>query len=63
MAIHSQRHDVCVCVWTSVTKRTQGFCNNLAHLLIEHAKISSMFYCILAGGRGSHFTASANEAP
>ena len=34
---------VCVCVWTSVTKWTQGFCNNLAHQLIEHAKISSMF--------------------
>ena len=26
---------VCVCVWTSVTKRTQGFFNNLAHQLIE----------------------------
>ena len=53
---------VCVCVWTSVTKRTQGFCNNLAHQLIEHAKISSMFYCILAGGPRAHHTARANEA-
>ena len=32
----------CVCVWNSVTKKTQGFCNNLAHQLIERAKISSM---------------------
>ena len=48
----STRVCVCVCVWTSVTKRTQGFCNNLAHQLIEPAKILSMFYCILAGGRG-----------
>ena len=51
-----------VCVWTSVTKRTQGFCNNLAHQLIARAKISSMFYCILAGGPRAHHTARANEA-
>ena len=44
----------CVCVWTSVTKRTQGFCNNLAFQLIECAKISSMSYCIIAGGPRAH---------
>ena len=48
--------------WTSVTKRTPGFCNNLAHQLIERAKISRMFYCILAGGPTAHHTAPANEA-
>ena len=53
----------CLCVWTSVTKRTQNFCNNVAHQLIDRAKVSRMFSCIPAGGRGSHFTASANEAP
>ena len=35
---------VCVCVGgTSVTKRTQNFCNNVAHQLIDRAKVSSMF--------------------
>ena len=53
---------VFVFVWTSVTKRTQGLCNNLAHQLTERAKISSMFYCILAGGQRAHHTARANEA-
>ena len=51
-----------VCAWTSVTKRTQGFCNNLAHQLIDRAKISSMFSCILARGPRAHHTARANEA-
>ena len=52
---------VCVCVDLSYQEDT-GFCNNLAHQLIERAKISSMFYCILAGGPRAHHTARANEA-
>ena len=43
---------VCVCVWTSVTKRTQDFCNNVAHQLIDRAKVSRMVSCILAGWPG-----------
>ena len=39
------------------------FCSTVARQLIDSAKISRMFSCILAGGRGSHFTACANEAP
>ena len=55
---------VCVCVGTSATKRTQGFCNNLADLayqLIECAKISSISYCILAGACGTHVLPHATK--
>ena len=41
---------LCVCVWTSVTKRTQEICNSAALQLIDRAKVSRMFSCILAGG-------------
>ena len=53
---------VCVCRPLLPRGRTQGFCNNLEHQLIDRAKISSMFSCILAGDPRAHHTARANEA-
>ena len=53
---------MCVCVRTSVTKRTQEFCNSVALQLIDRAKVSRMFLCILAGGPGLQLRTWSNEA-
>ena len=34
---------VCVCLWTSVTKRTQGFCNNLRSIAAD--RMCELYYC------------------
>ena len=45
---------VCLCVDLCYQEDT-GFCNNLAHQLIDRAKVWSMFSCILAGGTAPQF--------
>ena len=51
----------CVCVDLCYQEDT-GFCNNVAHQLIDRAKVSRMFSCILAGGPGLQLRTWSNEA-
>ena len=50
-----------VCV-ASVAKRTQAICNSAALQLIDRAKVSRMFLCILARGPGLQLRTWSNEA-